>query len=271
VLVTGDTGPMHMAVAVGTPVVGLFFGPASPFDTGPYSADNVLLHANAACAPCDHNVTCLQPFCRTEIAPDAVAAAVAARLAGDWPALDGLARATTTARVYRTGFDAGGRYACAALGGVAPRREDELRAAYRATWLALLARTTPPAPAARHATIDVAPFAALAGLARDGEALAERLRRAAEHGGSIEDIERLGREIEVLDRALIEHGGAHADTGVLTQMFKFGKENLEGNDVGALAAATRTLYAELARGAELMTSLLAGTRVQEDDHARLHQ
>ena len=35
-LVTGDTGPMHMAVAVGTPVVGLFFGPASPFDTGPY-------------------------------------------------------------------------------------------------------------------------------------------------------------------------------------------------------------------------------------------
>src|SRR5262249_10200899 len=34
VLVTGDTGPMHMAIAVGTPVVGLFFGPALPVDTG---------------------------------------------------------------------------------------------------------------------------------------------------------------------------------------------------------------------------------------------
>src|SRR5262249_11548499 len=37
VLVTSDTGPMHMAVAVGTPVVALFFGPALPVDTGPYA------------------------------------------------------------------------------------------------------------------------------------------------------------------------------------------------------------------------------------------
>jgi lipopolysaccharide heptosyltransferase II len=34
-LVTGDTGPMHLAVAVGTPTVALF-GPADPRRTGPY-------------------------------------------------------------------------------------------------------------------------------------------------------------------------------------------------------------------------------------------
>ena len=50
-LVSGDTGPMHMAAAVGTPIVGLFFGPASPFDTGPYGADHVLLHATPPCSP----------------------------------------------------------------------------------------------------------------------------------------------------------------------------------------------------------------------------
>src|SRR5207248_1941798 len=70
VLVTPDTGPMHMAVAVGTPVVALFFGPALPFDTGPYAADHVCLHAEVACAPCDHNVTCLEPFCRDTLAPE---------------------------------------------------------------------------------------------------------------------------------------------------------------------------------------------------------
>src|SRR5262249_17604614 len=148
VLVTGDTGPMHMAVAVGTPVVGLFFGPASPFDTGPYAPDNVLLHATAPCAPCDHNVTCLRPFCRDELPPDAVAAAVAARLVDDWDALDGLARTTAGARLYRTTFDADGRYRCDPLGGVAARHEDALRAAYRATSLALLARAPLPEPQA---------------------------------------------------------------------------------------------------------------------------
>jgi len=77
-LVTGDTGPMHMAVAVGTPVVGLFFGPASPFDTGPYSADNVVLHTGVACAPCGHTVTCLDPYCREGLTPELVATVVTA-------------------------------------------------------------------------------------------------------------------------------------------------------------------------------------------------
>ena len=34
-LVTGDTGPMHMAVAVGTPVVGLYAA-TNPERSGPY-------------------------------------------------------------------------------------------------------------------------------------------------------------------------------------------------------------------------------------------
>ena len=42
-LVTGDTGPMHVAVAVGTPVVALF-GATDPRRHGPYGARNVILH-----------------------------------------------------------------------------------------------------------------------------------------------------------------------------------------------------------------------------------
>jgi hypothetical protein len=268
-LVSGDTGPMHMAVAVGTPVVGLFFGPASPFDTGPYGSDNVALHANAPCAPCDHNVTCLQPFCRTEIAPPTVAAVIAARLARDWPTLDHIARATTSARLYRTGFDAAGFYQCEVLGGGGSRHEDELRRAYRATWLALLSHVPPPAPA--PGTIDVAPFTGLAVLAREGATLAACLRTAVTRA-PFDEIARLGRELDVLDRTLIEHGSTHPDTVVLTQMFKFGKENLEGDDVATLATETRTLYHELARGADCMATLLGGAENKEDtDHARLHQ
>jgi ADP-heptose:LPS heptosyltransferase len=270
-LVSGDTGPMHMAAAVGTPIVGLFFGPASPFDTGPYGADHVLLHATAPCGPCDHNVSCLNPFCRDEITPEAVAVAVGARLAADWDAIESLARASATMRVYRTAFDAHGLYCCRLLGAPPLGREDELRRAYRATWLAVLAGVPLPTPS--PGTIDVGPFAALARLARDGEEIAGRLAAEVEQGAAALDaVERLGRELEILDRALLEHGAVHADTGVLTQMFKFGKENLEGDDVATLARETATLYRELVLEADLMTVLLGGAAAQEHEaDACLHQ
>lgn len=55
VVITNDTGPMHVAVAVRTPVVALF-GPTDPRRTGPYGqVDRVLRHA-MPCAPCMKNV-----------------------------------------------------------------------------------------------------------------------------------------------------------------------------------------------------------------------
>ncbi|MBN8623899.1 MAG: glycosyltransferase family 9 protein, partial [Planctomycetes bacterium] len=49
--ITGDTGPMHIAAAVGTPIVALF-GPADPLKTGPYTTDAVVLTKRLPCAPC---------------------------------------------------------------------------------------------------------------------------------------------------------------------------------------------------------------------------
>jgi heptosyltransferase II len=54
VLLTNDTGPMHVAAALGTPVV-VPFGSTSPALTGPGlpgDARNHLLESNAPCSPC---------------------------------------------------------------------------------------------------------------------------------------------------------------------------------------------------------------------------
>lgn len=51
VVVTNDSGPMHIAAAVGTPVVAIF-GPTDPVLTGPYGKQHVVLRAGVDCSPC---------------------------------------------------------------------------------------------------------------------------------------------------------------------------------------------------------------------------
>ena len=48
VMVSGDTGPLHVAAAVGTPVVGLY-GPSDPSRNGPWSPGDVVVSRFAAC------------------------------------------------------------------------------------------------------------------------------------------------------------------------------------------------------------------------------
>ena len=47
-----DTGPMHVAAAMGSPVVVALFGPTSPLRTGPYGAKHRVIRAGLECSPC---------------------------------------------------------------------------------------------------------------------------------------------------------------------------------------------------------------------------
>ncbi len=60
-LVGGDTGPLHLAEALGTPVVAIL-GPALPWRTGPHSAENpVVVHPQPCPRP--YRRTCPRHFC----------------------------------------------------------------------------------------------------------------------------------------------------------------------------------------------------------------
>jgi 3-deoxy-D-manno-octulosonic-acid transferase/heptosyltransferase-1 len=50
-VITTDSGPMHLACAVGTPVVALF-GPTDPKRTGPYGEGHIVIRDNISCSPC---------------------------------------------------------------------------------------------------------------------------------------------------------------------------------------------------------------------------
>lgn len=51
-LVTGDTGPMHIAAAVGTPIVAIF-GPSDPARYAPRGALDRVVRIDLPCAPCN--------------------------------------------------------------------------------------------------------------------------------------------------------------------------------------------------------------------------
>ncbi|HYM21954.1 MAG TPA: glycosyltransferase family 9 protein [Vicinamibacterales bacterium] len=78
-MVSGDTGPMHVASALGVPLVGLF-GPTRPSRNGPIAPADVTVTRDAACQ-CHHLRQCKRGrMCLEDIEVEEVAGAVARRL-----------------------------------------------------------------------------------------------------------------------------------------------------------------------------------------------
>ena len=73
-VVSTDTGTMHLAAALQKPVVALF-GPTAPWRTGPYGSGHRVLRIGAPCSPCFMR-KCPDPYCLGNIEPDQVVEAV---------------------------------------------------------------------------------------------------------------------------------------------------------------------------------------------------
>ena len=78
VVISTDSGPMHLAAVLGTPVVALF-GPTAPWRTGPYGKIHRVIRANSDCSPCFQK-TCEKVDCMSAIEVDEVFRAVAEKL-----------------------------------------------------------------------------------------------------------------------------------------------------------------------------------------------
>jgi ADP-heptose:LPS heptosyltransferase len=73
----GDTGPLHLAAAVGAPIVGIY-GPTDPVRNGPFAAEDIVL---SNCSPINHTRRGANPAYLSGISVGAVLAAVEERLA----------------------------------------------------------------------------------------------------------------------------------------------------------------------------------------------
>jgi heptosyltransferase-1 len=78
-MVSGDTGPLHVAGAAGTPLVAIF-GPTDPDRNGPWSKEDVVVSRYGSCG-CHYQRQCHQAsWCLNDVTVAEVTAAIQHRL-----------------------------------------------------------------------------------------------------------------------------------------------------------------------------------------------
>lgn len=102
-VLASDTGPMHLAVGVGTPVINISVGHVDFRETGPYGPGHWVVQPVLDCAPCDMAEACAHHRCKDLIVPEQVAELVR-HVLGVAPFSD----CWTGVRVYQSAIDADG-------------------------------------------------------------------------------------------------------------------------------------------------------------------
>lgn len=163
-LVTNDTGTMHLAAGLGVPSLAFFFATAQPWDTGPYLAGCCCLEPALDCHPCGFGQACP----RDEACRSLPEAGPVARLAlgylgsGSWQA--GLSPdLCSRMRVWETGFDADGFATVTSLSGHGAEARSLWLAGLRQFWRQLLddlgGMPANPSAAATSPALSAAPLA----------------------------------------------------------------------------------------------------------------
>lgn len=81
-LVSNDTGTIHIAAAVGVRALGLYFSTAWYSETAPYGEGHAVLQVEIPCAPCSVAAPCSVQLCRGFLPPEAVTTAAEWMLRG---------------------------------------------------------------------------------------------------------------------------------------------------------------------------------------------
>jgi len=265
--VTNDTGPLHMATAVGTPSLDISLGHVCFRETGPYGEGHYVIEADAACGPCGFHVECRNPRCK-EMVTDGSVFELARRILVDGR-VDAIDDGPEWAgvRVYRSGFAEDGLLDYAPLLRRPLSRETFYTYLYRETWPRALDGNA--GFSVDHACGVLAAKAAawhgegelercLQELGDDldslrrmetlaGEALARVSmieREARKASPEAEWIRRTWKDVPPIDREIDILGRTHPQLMPPVTLFAFGKEALEGKELAPMAEAAVGLYRE---------------------------
>ncbi len=276
-LVTNDTGTMHIAAAVDCPITLVSVGNVHYRETGPYGVGHCAIEARR------------EDLGRSDFVPNALEERegieatqvhtvmnyvlkhkrdAAPPLLGDSPAL-------ADVDIYMTRFASDGFLQFYPVIRRAMEKRDFLRIAYRAMWLSHLSTTENLAQELagldqmfRHfdgpttATVQdwarhyQEQFSGLAELAQRGTLATETLLTLIDNKGNIDEAKSLVSQLMALDEEARVYSEVNPPCRPLILMARFERDNLEGADVMLLATTTLNIYRACADRSELMAEKL---------------
>lgn len=269
-LVSNDTGAMHVAAAMGTPVVALSFANLFYPETAPYGENHVVLQSRKSCAPCGIDAQCLNPVCRQDIDPEWLARLLA-YLEESPPgkgSFRGLVEGFLASHspgpqlmVAVSGWDGQGRLRYRPVSRPPMGIPDLFRSLYRQVWgmeqegllldwgteSDILSEDYEIWSLPRHLWEDLRDaHLELGGLFREGESLCRMIRDRVEEGipGEVErtELEERTRELESIDVRIQELGWVAPTAGPISTLFEIEKE--------AVAIEDPMRLSEMIRGVE---------------------
>lgn len=269
-LITNDTGPMHLAAAVGTRVLALFLASARVRDTGPAGAGHAALEPRTACHPCRH--PCPRPHCHDQIMPAAVASLALEMVNQGALAIREEAPEWEKVQILATLIDPGGHQSALPLIRRPLSREDFWLWVHRLAWERLLAgdpadpfltdwlgavlreHYSPPKDGLGIAESQAA-LRELAALARQGEKRAGEIHglaaRASRPPVTSVRMRRQLAALEVIDQGLRRLAAGFPELAALVEFFFQDQRVRPGREIAPLAHDLGRCYGALRRAGEL--------------------
>ncbi|RME58141.1 MAG: glycosyltransferase family 9 protein [Candidatus Dadabacteria bacterium] len=258
ILVCGDTGPMHLSVAVGTPVISLFLASAYGYETGPYSEGNIVLQPVVSCGPCNPNKPCAKPICHECITPQLITSLIKIKLRGDINSLPKDFVPQDQLIIYSTIFDKWGFYDMKPLTSTASDPYINLRYSYRAMWLddigGIIDNDLLQAAEAEGSKKKLNILSSIEGIeeliewAKRGQDLIVKLIKLIKDERSPAYLlKEVNTALADCDKKIEYLGYKYEWLGPLSRMFLFAKEALSGSDPLSLASQMGEAYRTLER------------------------
>ena len=259
-LVTNDTGTMHLAAALNTKIIGLFFAHAHPFETAPFSPGHLIFQARISCAPCSYGVHCNNIICVEKVLPEHILSFIENYEQNNIWKLPFDLKNSQELNIYETISSSQGIVRLKPMIKHEININDIFRLAYSVLWREKLDEELKTdifniqerleeysyydsRMLIENLTDKILFIEEIESLGREGIELCESIVKNAAKASSVairlakfgEDINRIDEQIELI-------GMANPELKSLTDMFNKRKENQIGSDIGKLGLECMDYY-----------------------------